>query len=43
MPELQPDFKGPVDLPKPLWEEGEEEGVASDSDKDEPLPGVIVP
>ncbi|OLP80825.1 hypothetical protein AK812_SmicGene38710 [Symbiodinium microadriaticum] len=40
VPELQPDFIGPVDLPKPAWEESEEEGEASDSDKDQPLPGV---
>ena len=29
--ELQPDFIGPVDLPKPAWEESGEDGEASDS------------
>ena len=42
VPELQRDrdFIGPVDLPKPAWEESEEDGEASDSDKEQPLPGV---
>ena len=39
MPELQPDFIGPVDLPTPRWEEGEEEGVASDCLLPERKPG----
>ena len=39
VPELQPDFIGPVDLPTPRWEEGEEEGVASDCLLPERKPG----
>ena len=40
MQELQLDFIGPIDFPEPLREEVEEEGVASDSDKDQPFPEV---